>query len=92
MPCASNPSATLSQTVRQGNKVGSWNTTTRDWLTSSQDKSGHQRGSWVMRGDDHGFVRGGRLYCTSMAAMILEVYYRYMPLYGSGATKDEFSN
>jgi hypothetical protein len=67
-----------------------WNTSMRDSLTSSQDKNGHQRGSWVMRGNDHGFVRGGRLYCTSMATMILEVYYRHMPIYGKQAATDDF--
>jgi len=34
---------------------------------------------------------GGRLYCTSMAAMILEVYYRTLPLYSEQAVKDEFA-
>src|SRR5262245_33213251 len=66
-----------------------WNTSMRDFLTSSQDKSGHQRGSWVMRGD-HGSDRGGRLYCTSMATMILEVYYRHMPIYGKQAAAEDF--
>lgn len=66
-----------------------WNSSMRDWLTSSQDKSGHQRGSWVMRGD-HGSDRGGRLYCTSMATMILEVYYRHMPIYGKQAATEDF--
>ena len=42
MPCASRPSATLSQTVRQGNSVGSWNTTTRDGIRS-RDRSSSSR-------------------------------------------------
>ena len=67
-----------------------WNSNMRDWLTASQDKSGHQRGSWMMKGEDHGFVRGGRLYCTSMATMILEVYYRHMPIYGKQAATEDF--
>ena len=29
--------------------------------------------------------KGGRLYNTAMAVMILEVYYRHMPLYGKRA-------
>jgi len=66
-----------------------WNTNMRDWLTGSQDKTGHQKGSWVMRGD-HGSDRGGRLYCTSMATMILEVYYRHMPIYGKQAATEDF--
>jgi len=66
-----------------------WNTSMRDWLVSSQDKTGHQRGSWFMRGD-HGSDRAGRLYSTSMATMILEVYYRHMPIYGKQAASDDF--
>ncbi len=66
-----------------------WNTSMRDWLVGAQDKSGHQKGSWVMKGD-HGSERGGRVYCTSMATMILEVYYRHMPIYGKQAATDEF--
>jgi hypothetical protein len=42
-----------------------------------------------MRGD-HGSEKGGRLYCTSMATMILEVYYRHMPIYGKQAATEDF--
>ncbi len=66
-----------------------WNEKMRDQLVNSQEKNGHLRGSWHMNGD-HGSDRGGRLYCTSMATMILEVYYRHMPLYGQQAADDEF--
>lgn len=57
-----------------------WNLTMRDHLVESQAKRGHQRGSWYFA-DEHG-DEGGRLYNTAMAIMILEVYYRYMPIYG----------
>ncbi len=66
-----------------------WNTKMRDQLVNSQDKNGHQEGSWIMKGD-HGSNSGGRVYCTSMATMILEVYYRHMPIYGKQATEEEF--
>jgi hypothetical protein len=66
-----------------------WNKEMRDWLVESQDQNGHQRGSWNMKGD-HGSERGGRIYCTSMATMILEVYYRHMPIYGKQAAEEEF--
>jgi hypothetical protein len=66
-----------------------WNATMRDWLVREQDKTGHQAGSWFMRGD-HGSEKGGRLYCTSMATMILEVYYRHMPIYGKAAATEDF--
>jgi hypothetical protein len=66
-----------------------WNTEIRDKLVKDQEKTGHQKGSWMMRGD-HGSDRGGRLYCTSMATMILEVYYRHMPIYGKQAATEDF--
>ena len=56
-----------------------WNSKMRDYLIESQDTSGHQTGSWHFP-DNHGNV-GGRLYTTAMAAMTLEVYYRYSPLF-----------
>lgn len=56
-----------------------WHPRVRDHLVATQAKTGHQRGSWHFP-DHYGSV-GGRLYTTAMAAMILEVYYRYMPLY-----------
>jgi hypothetical protein len=66
-----------------------WNVTMRDSLVNTQDKNGHQTGSWLMKGD-HGSDAGGRIYCTSMATMILEVYYRHMPIYGKQAVEEEF--
>lgn len=57
-----------------------WNSQLRDFLVDKQAKTGHERGSWHFK-DRWGDV-GGRLYTTAMCAMILEVYYRYMPLYG----------
>lgn len=58
-----------------------WNTTMRDFLIETQAKQGHATGSWHFEGD-HGSRSGGRLYCTAMSAMILEVYYRHLPIYG----------
>jgi hypothetical protein len=60
-----------------------WNRTLRDYLVQTQSQSGHEAGSWYFP-DKHN-ESGGRLYTTAMAIMILEVYYRYMPLYESGA-------
>ena len=86
------------QVMRQygGDEVGEahekwekWNKEMRDWLVNTQDKNGHQEGSWMMKGD-HGATTGGRIYCTSMATMILEVYYRHMPIYSKQATTEEF--
>ena len=56
-----------------------WNQTVRDQLIRTQQRNGHEAGSWFFP-DLHGNV-GGRLYTTAMAVMTLEVYYRFMPLY-----------
>ncbi|HEX3725603.1 MAG TPA: hypothetical protein VHV08_05145 [Pirellulales bacterium] len=64
-----------------------WNEVLREYLIKSQAKRGHETGSWFFEGNDHGAPAGGRLYCTAMAAMTLEVYYRYMPLYREQSTK-----
>lgn len=66
-----------------------WNNKMRDYLVRTQSTDGPAKGSWFMTGD-HGAERGGRLYCTSMATMILEVYYRHMPIYGDKAAEEEF--
>jgi hypothetical protein len=63
-----------------------WNKVLRDYLVESQQTKGHERGSWFFDGNDLGAPAGGRLYCTAMAAMTLEVYYRYMPLYRPQST------
>ena len=80
------------QVLRQneGEQWEKWNKVMRDQLVDSQDKNGHQTGSWIMKGGDHGTESGGRVYCTSMATMILEVYYRHMPIYGKQAAEDDF--
>lgn len=67
-----------------------WNKEMRDTLVSTQSKNGHETGSWFVKGGDHGSDVGGRIYCTSMATMILEVYYRHMPIYGKQAAEEEF--
>ncbi len=66
-----------------------WNTALRDQLVETQETEGHARGSWFEEGA-HGNAEGGRLYCTALATMMLEVYYRHMPIYGQQATEQEF--
>ncbi len=63
-----------------------WNTKMRDYLVRTQVVTGHERGSWFFV-DQHS-VKAGRLYTTAMSAMILEVYYRHMPLYGNSVVDD----
>ncbi len=65
-----------------------WNQQMREYLVKTQDRRGHQLGSWYFP-DKHGKV-GGRLYTTAMAIMILEVYYRYMPLYDEKTVLNKF--
>ena len=74
----------------EGEMWEKWNTKMRDSLVATQAKAGHETGSWHMGRGDHGSERGGRLYCTSMATMILEVYYRHLPIYGKQAAEEDF--
>ena len=66
-----------------------WNGKMRDFLVNSQEKEGHRAGSWSFK-TGHSAEKGGRLFSTSMATMILEVYYRHLPLYQKQASEEEF--
>jgi hypothetical protein len=61
-----------------------WNNVMRDFLIQTQAKQGHEAGSWTV-GSFHS--SGGRVYSTSMAAMVLEIYYRHMPVYRKNSGK-----
>ena len=63
-----------------------WNARMRVVLPQTQEMRGHQAGSWSPRGEFAS--QGGRLYMTSLAVCTLEVYYRHLPLYRSGALED----
>ncbi|OHB80043.1 MAG: hypothetical protein A2W31_18865 [Planctomycetes bacterium RBG_16_64_10] len=56
-----------------------WNGQLRDGLIAAQASAGHEAGSWQFV-ESHS-REAGRLYNTAMAIMLLEIYYRYMPLY-----------
>lgn len=56
-----------------------WNDELKAYLIKTQSRKGYTTGSWYFD-DKHARV-GGRLYVTCLSAMILEVYYRHMPLY-----------
>lgn len=66
-----------------------WNKKMRDELVKSQEQEGHAAGSWYTGKGGHA-EKGGRLYATSLATMILEVYYRHMPLYSERSAADDF--
>ncbi len=65
----------------------SWNEPVRDYLINTQATGGHEAGSWYF--DNQYGKEGGRLYTTAMAAMTLEVYYRYSPIYQQVGDKFE---
>jgi len=65
-----------------------WNEKMREHLIETQSRQGLENGSWYFSGG-HG-EKGGRLYNTAMAVMTLEVYYRYMPLYGREVLETSF--
>ena len=73
----------------EGDRWEKWNSVMRDQLVKSQAQKGHETGSWFMEAG-HVTDRGGRLYCTSMATMILEVYYRHLPIYRKESTEEDF--
>jgi hypothetical protein len=73
----------------EGEEWKKWNAVMRDQLVNSQATKGHEEGSWFMDGD-HGSKSGGRIYCTAMATMILEVYYRHLPIYRKQSTDENF--
>jgi len=65
-----------------------WNRQMREAVIAGQAQQGHERGSWYV---DHEYgLAGGRLYTTAMCVMILEVYYRHMPLYRQQAIDTPF--
>lgn len=68
-----------------GEQWKTWNQRMKKLLldTQRQPEHGHEAGSWFegVNGDDVLDKRRGRLYCTSLAAMILEVYHRHLRIY-----------
>lgn len=74
-----------------GDEWKEWNDSMWPYLVKTQVKDeGPAQGSWYFRNGDSGAREGGRLYCTAMSIMTLEVYYRFLPLYRDKASDDEF--
>ncbi len=77
----------------EGERWVAWNAKMRDKLVKGQAKQGHEQGSWYEpfghASADHG-NNGGRIYITSLATMILEVYYRHLPIYSQQSVDEEF--
>jgi hypothetical protein len=72
--------ATLALYQHGGQPWTKWNAKIRDRIVGLQSTSGHQTGSWDPDSSLYG-SKGGRIYCTTLAALSLEVYYRYLRLY-----------
>ena len=64
-----------------GTRWNKWNEWMREYLVRTQVKAGEQTGSWKFSANHD----VGRMYCTALAAMSLEIYYRYSPIYGQEA-------
>ncbi len=79
---------TLGMFQMGGDAWRAWNAGLRNMLVENQrmDKPPSNspddvHGSWDPELDEHGMV-GGRVYTTAMGCLCLEVYYRYLPIYG----------
>ena len=73
-----------------GNEWKQWNRQMRYQLIATQAREGHESGSWFFKEDTKSSNKGGRLYATCMAIMTLEVYYRYLPIYGKRTVDASF--
>ena len=65
----------------QGDYWRRWNAALRDQLVETQVKTGSMAGTWDPK--DNWEKSGGRIYATSLRLLMLEVYYRHLPLYHS---------
>ena len=63
----------------QGDGWQQWNVALRDMLVKSQRTEGPVAGTWDPT--DEWERQAGRLYATALRLLMLEVYYRHLPLY-----------
>jgi hypothetical protein len=71
---------TLAMYQLQGEHWTRWNAALQKTLIHRQVTAGNLAGSWDPDCIWGGY--GGRVYSTAMATLCLEVFYRYLPLYG----------
>ncbi|HMB08436.1 MAG TPA: hypothetical protein VKP69_32485, partial [Isosphaeraceae bacterium] len=71
---------TLAMYQHGGTAWARWNDQVRQQIVRRQRASGHQAGSWDPDESRFGSI-GGRIYCTALATLTLEVYYRFLRLY-----------
>lgn len=72
----------------QGSAWTRWNSQMRDVLPDAQVESGSERGSWDPA-LDHWGSQAGRIFTTCMATYMLEVYYRYLPIYQQKSSQNK---
>jgi hypothetical protein len=71
---------TLAMFQMGGERWKKWNLGLKKTLLPNQRKGGDEDGSWD---PTSGWAPiGGRVYSTAVGALCLEVYYRYLPMYG----------
>jgi hypothetical protein len=75
--------ATLGMYQLQGAHWQRWNDALTAVLVQRQQTGGTLAGSWDPETVWGGY--GGRVYTTALATLCLEVYYRFLPLYGNPA-------
>jgi hypothetical protein len=71
--------ATMALFQLQGSEWEVWNQHLQQRLLAAQATTGVHAGSWSPKTVWGGY--GGRVYTTAMAALCLEVYYRYLPMF-----------
>lgn len=78
--------ATLALYMVGGEAWKKWNPQIRDLLVSKQRRKGCEAGSWdPVTLWSH---LAGRMYITTISILMLEVYYRYLPLYRATEARD----
>ncbi|HEY2839568.1 MAG TPA: squalene--hopene cyclase [Pirellulales bacterium] len=77
---------TLATFQLQGEHWRRWNDAVSNALTRTQRSDGDSTGSWDP--DEVWGGYGGRVFSTSLGALCLEVYYRYLPLYTQTAGRE----
>jgi hypothetical protein len=80
--------AALALYRHQGEYWEEFNEHMKETLTTLQKKTGDDAGSWDPRGSGHA-QQMGRVVCTAMGTLSLEVYYRLLPLYGFALWSEE---
>lgn len=82
--------ATLALYQHGGEAWSAWNGPLTQTLLANQRTDGPAAGSWDPI--DRWAVIGGRVYQTALAALMLEVYYRYLPLYEQAGRVESSGN